>query len=219
MRRLYPIFLDLSRRWCVVVGGGEVAERKAAGLLASGAEVTVIAPSVTSKIRRMAGSGKLRLRERRFIPGDLKKAFIAVCATDDAALNARIARMARRRGVLVNVADCPGLCDFYLPSVLRRGRLQIAVSTGGKSPSLAKSIRLELESRYGKEYGALTELLGRIRGRIVREVPGASLVDMMRGPAMRDLLKRGRGSAALAEANRIIDAFLKKGERRARHRR
>ncbi len=137
----------------MVVGGGEVASRKVGGLLQSGAEVVVISP----EIRPELAEGKAELWRRPYRDGDLEGAHLAFTATDSRAVNAAVAREAARRGIPVNVADRPSEGDFALPSVLQRGRLQVAVSTGGASPALAKRIRGELERTFGPEWAGIVE--------------------------------------------------------------
>jgi len=153
----YLAALDLRGRRCVVAGGGEVARRKAAGLLAAGAEVLVVAPEVGE----MPAGTVVQRRAARL--ADLDGAVLAVCATDDPAANAALACEARRRGVLVNVVDDPDAGDFTVPAVLRRGALQVGVSTGGASPALARRLRDELAEQVGPEYGKLVELFAALR--------------------------------------------------------
>jgi siroheme synthase-like protein len=195
----YPICLNIRGRRCVVVGGGRVAERKARGLLAAGADVTVIAREAGSGLKRLARGRKIGVLRRGFLSSDLKAAFIVMAATDDAAVNTRVASEARRRGALVNVADSPWLCDFFLPAVVRRGDLQIAISTAGSSPALAKRIRKELSGRYREEYGTLLHIASALRPDVMRIVPPrarAAVFAEMTGPAVVRLLRRGRTAAA-----------------------
>ena len=152
---LYPIFLDLSERRCVVVGGGEVANRKARKLLQARAEVVVISPEVMPELESVAAE----VHRRTYEEGDLEGAYLAFAATDAREVNAAVAGEAKERGIPVNVADRPSDGDFALPSVLRRGRLQVAVSTGGASPALAREIRGELEEIFGPEWAGLVEEL------------------------------------------------------------
>ncbi len=151
--------MDLSGRRCVVVGGGAVANRKARKLLQARAEVVVISPEIQPEIESMA----VEVRHRRYEQGDLEGAFLAFTATDSREVNAAVAREARNRDIPVNVADKPSEGDFALPSTLRRGRLQVAVSTGGASPTLAQRIRRELEEVFGYEWAGLVEELERGR--------------------------------------------------------
>ncbi len=150
---LYPIFLNLSGRRCVVVGGGEVASRKVGKLLQSGAEVVVVSPRVNPELAAF----EVEVHHRPYRDGDLAGAHLAFTATNSRAVNAAVAREAAERGIPVNVADRPSEGDFALPSTLRRGRLQVAVSTGGASPALAKRIRGELEEVFGPEWADIVE--------------------------------------------------------------
>jgi precorrin-2 dehydrogenase/sirohydrochlorin ferrochelatase len=156
---LYPIFLDLSDRRCVVVGGGEVANRKARKLLQARARVVVISPEVGAELESVA----VEVHRRPYREGDLEGAYLAFAATDSREVNAAVAREAEERGIPVNVADRPSEGDFALPSTLRRGRLQVAVSTGGASPTLARKIKDELEGVFGPEWAGIVEELGRNR--------------------------------------------------------
>lgn len=156
---LYPIFLSLEDRRCVVVGGGAVADRKARKLLQARAEVVVVAPEVKPAIESVANE----IHRRPYESGDLEGAFLAFAATDSREVNAAVAREAKELGVPVNVADAPSEGDFALPSTLRRGRLQVAVSTGGASPTLARDIRERLEDRFPPEWAGLVEEVGKAR--------------------------------------------------------
>jgi precorrin-2 dehydrogenase/sirohydrochlorin ferrochelatase len=156
---LYPIFLDISGRRCVVVGGGEVANRKARKLLQARARVVVVSPEVGAELESVA----IEVHRRPYRDGDLEGAYLAFAATDSREVNAAVAREAEERGVPVNVADKPSDGDFALPSTLRRGRLQVAVSTGGASPTLARRIKDELEEVFGPEWAGIVEELDRNR--------------------------------------------------------
>jgi precorrin-2 dehydrogenase len=156
---LYPIFLDLSGRRCVVVGGGEVANRKARKLLQARARVVVISPEVGAELESLA----VEIHRRPYREGDLVGAFLAFAATNSREVNAAVVREAKGRGVPVNVADKPSEGDFALPSTLRRGGLQVAVSTGGASPTLARRIREELEAAFGPGWAGIVEELNAAR--------------------------------------------------------
>jgi precorrin-2 dehydrogenase len=156
---LCPIFHDLSGRRCVVVGGGEVANRKARKLLQAGARVVVISPEVKPELESVA----VEVHRRPYEEGDLEGAYLAFAATDSRETNAAVAREAKERGVPVNVADRPSDGDFALPSTLRRGRLQVAVSTGGASPTLARRIKNELEEAFGPEWAGVVEEFDKAR--------------------------------------------------------
>ena len=165
--RYYPLFLDMAGRKCVVVGGGNVAERKVARLLACGARVEVVGKSLTPLLALWSGEEKVVHRDADYQDSCLAGAFLVIGATDDEAVNGRIAKDARALGIPVNIVDDPARCDFLLPSVVERGDLSIAVSTGGRSPALAKKIRKELEAVYGPEYAILLEILGELRGKVI----------------------------------------------------
>lgn len=151
--------MNLAGRRCVMVGGGAVAGRKARRLLQARAEVVVISPEIDEELAAMA----TEVHERRYESGDLRGAFLAFVATDSREVNAAVVEEAKRRGVMVNVADEPEDGDFVLPSTLRRGRLQVAVSTGGASPVLAREIRKRLEEKFGPEWAGLVEEVRRER--------------------------------------------------------
>lgn len=168
----YPVMLEVGERPCVVVGGGAVGEGKVRGLLAAGARVTVVDPVPTAGLLELAGRGEVTLVRRSYRPGDLKGAFVAIAATDDTAVNAGIFREAEAEGVLLNAVDDSQHCHFAVPSIIRRGDLLLTLSTGGRSPALARSIRRRLEREFGEEYGVLVDLLGEVReaALAVREV-------------------------------------------------
>jgi precorrin-2 dehydrogenase / sirohydrochlorin ferrochelatase len=160
---LFPAFLKLEGRRCLVVGAGPVAEEKVEGLLRAGAEIRVVAPHATARIRAWARAKKIRWEERKFRPLDLANVFLVVAATSSPTLHAQIYREARRRAVLCNVVDDPEHCDFYYGSVVRRGALQIAISTAGHSPALAQRLRKKIEREFGEEYELWLEELGKAR--------------------------------------------------------
>jgi len=161
----FAAFLDLRGRRCLVVGGGAVGERKVQDLLRSGAHVTVVSPRLTPDLAALARVGLITHRPRPFRRADVRGARLVIAATGAPGVDAAVAAEARRRRALVNVVDRPAECDVILPSVLRRGPLQIAVSTGGRSPALAREIRRRLERVVGPEYAALVERVGAARDR------------------------------------------------------
>ncbi len=163
----YPICLDLQERSCFVVGGGRVAERKVTGLLACGARVTVISPELTEELQKLYKDGSIRWNSREYRTGDLSQAFLVIAATDDEITQKQVYEEASARNLLLNVADVPQRCNFILPATVRQGDLIIAVSTAGKSPALARKLRMELEKRYRAEYRVLVDILGAIRPEII----------------------------------------------------
>ena len=166
MERLFPLFLKLKGRKCLVVGAGAIGQSKIASLLDAGAGVQVVAPCATAKIQGWSRKGKIRWRKREFHDADLANCFLVVAATSSSKLHQKIFRLAKWRGVLCNVVDVPKLCDFYYPAVVRRGSLQIAISTAGESPALAQRLRKELQAQFGTEYGDWIAELGKARKRI-----------------------------------------------------
>ena len=159
----YPVCIDLEEKECVVVGGGRVAQRKVRGLLSCGARVTVISPGLTDELSIRETKGEITWKKREYRSGDLKGAFLVIAATDDKETQKQVHREATERNLLLNVADVPRRCNFILPATARQGDLVISVSTAGKSPALARKLRMELEKRYGVEYRAVVDILGAIR--------------------------------------------------------
>jgi precorrin-2 dehydrogenase/sirohydrochlorin ferrochelatase len=159
----YPICLDLEGKNCVVIGGGKVAERKVLGLLACGAEVSVISPDLTDELLRRYNAGNIQWVNRQYRAGDLGRAFLVIAATDDEETQKQVSLEAVSGNLLLNVADVPQRCNFILPATVRQGDLVIAISTAGKSPALARKLRMELEKRFGVEYRVLVNILGAIR--------------------------------------------------------
>ncbi len=167
--KYYPIFLDIKDKKCVIVGGGEVAARKAEKLLDCGAEVFVISPKLTSELAEMEEQNLICHVATEYTNHFLNGAALVIGATDDEATNARISRDARAKGIPVNIVDDPNQCDFILPSLMQRGDLTIAISTAGKSPALARHLRQELEQKYGDEYELFLNILGKLRVRMVKK--------------------------------------------------
>lgn len=163
---LFPAFIKLAGRRCLVVGAGQVAEEKIGGLLRAGAGVHVVAPEATENIRAWASASIVRWSSRKFRPSDLTGIFLVVAATSSPKLHAEIFRKARRRSVLCNVVDDPPNCDFYYGAVVRRGPLQIAISTGGLSPAFAQRLRKQFEAEFTLDYAQWLEELGATRNRL-----------------------------------------------------
>lgn len=165
----YPLFLDIRKKKCVVVGGGKVALRKVEAFLEHGANVEVISPVLCPELIHMAQSSAIRTLQRSYEAGDLKDALIAIAATDNTEINEGVADEARRRGILVNVVDDPQHSDFIVPSYFKRGDITIAVSTSGRSPALARKIRSKLENDLGDEYTRLVLLVSEVRSELKRQ--------------------------------------------------
>jgi precorrin-2 dehydrogenase / sirohydrochlorin ferrochelatase len=171
MERLFPIYLKLQGRRVLVVGGGAVAEGKILGLIDTGATIKVVALAASQRVHKWAAAGLLVLEERAFETRDLEGAFLVVVATRSVPVGKQVFQQAQAGGVLANVVDVPGQCDFFYPAVVRRGDLQIAISTSGQSPSLAQRLRQQLERQLGEGYAAWVAELGETR----RQVLGSNL--------------------------------------------
>ncbi len=169
---LYPIFVDLHNRRIVVIGGGDVAERKVKTLLAHGAKVTVIAPEATEEINELASSGAIELERRPYEPGDLAGAAIAFSACGIPEVDDDVLAEAHERNCLVNVVDVRDKCDFYVPSLVERGPLSIAVSTQGTSPSTARDLRKRFEREFDTSWGAYLNLMGGFRALVQERISG-----------------------------------------------
>lgn len=161
--KYYPVFIDLTGRRCLVVGGGSVASRKVISLLEAEARVVVVSPTAGEEISRLASEGRIEWRKREFADYDLEGSFLVIGATDDPQVNRRVFHEAERRAMLANVVDEPEACNFIVPALVSRGDFQVAISTGGASPVLARKLRRELEKRFGPVYGEIVEELAHIR--------------------------------------------------------
>lgn len=195
MTSLFPMFLKLKGRQCLVVGAGKIGEPKIGGLLETGARIRVVALAASAAVREWARAGKIELELRAFSADDLDGAFLAVVATNSRGLNERVYHEAQRRGVLCNVVDVPDLCDFFYPAIVRRGDLQIAISTAGQSPSLSQKIRQQLESQFGPGYAAWVAELGETRKLVLAsDLDKERKLDLLHSLASREALE-----AALSE--------------------
>jgi precorrin-2 dehydrogenase / sirohydrochlorin ferrochelatase len=166
----YPLFLNLSRRLCVIIGGGRVAERKARGLVKAGARLKIVSPKVTAGIRRLSQRGAAELIEREYREGDLEGGLLAFAATDRKEVNERVAEESARRAILLNVADSPGTCDFIVPSTIESGPVRVAVSTSGLAPTVAKKVKAEVAAALGADYGAYARRVGAFRRFLMEHV-------------------------------------------------
>ncbi|HYS55979.1 MAG TPA: bifunctional precorrin-2 dehydrogenase/sirohydrochlorin ferrochelatase [Thermoanaerobaculia bacterium] len=167
----YPIFLDIEDRDVVIIGGGPVCQRKAETMMKYGARVTVVAPDFTNAIESWAAAGKLKIRRKQYDSSDLDGASIVIASTDDEAVNTRIATDCRKRKIPVNVVDVTHLCEFIVPAIVEQGSIQLAVSTGGKSPALARTLKEELQKFVGPEYAEINDILGTLRPSAKRVLP------------------------------------------------
>jgi precorrin-2 dehydrogenase/sirohydrochlorin ferrochelatase len=192
---LYPVNLVLKGRRCLVVGGGKVALDKVRPLVRAGAKIRVVSPEFAAGLKKMRGIRRIR---RTFRNGDLRGAFLVIAATDDAALNHRISKLCRARDILVNVIDDPKRCSFHSVSMIRRGDVAVTVSTGGRAPGLAKSLRLELERYYPKSLTQLLNSVSRTRRRLQRR--GASMETLRKASDPQVLAAWRKGGVRRAEA-------------------
>lgn len=207
----YPLCLKLKEKPCLVVGGGKVAERKTLSLLESGARVTVVSPRLTPLLSRLAGEGKVAYRNKEYSSEDLKGAFLVVAATGDPLVNQGVAKEAEEQGLLVSVVDNPEGGNFIFPAVVRREDLILSVSTGGKSPFLARRLRQELEARYGPEYGALLSLWGELRPKINAWFPDPGqrqeIFARLADSDLLELIRRGREEQVKERINQCISLW------------
>jgi len=206
------MFLKLEGKRCLVVGAGNVGEPKIGGLIDTGAHIRVIALRASETVQGWAQAGKISLELRAFDADDLDGTFLAVVATASRALNVSIYRVAQRRGVLCNVVDVPEYCDFYYPAVVRRGDLQIAISTNGRSPSLSQKLRQQLEQQFGPGYARWVAELGETR----KLVMASDLDPERKKELLHSLASREAVKAAIAESakDELAKDDLARNERR-----
>ncbi|MDQ6748575.1 MAG: bifunctional precorrin-2 dehydrogenase/sirohydrochlorin ferrochelatase [Candidatus Dormibacteraeota bacterium] len=204
----YPVYLDLAGKSCLVLGGGAPACDKALGLVAAGADVSVVAEAFEPEMVELGGTHAVRLLCHAFAADDLDGVLVVIDASLDEALGRRVAEAARRRRVLVNVLDRPALCDFIAPAVVRRGPLQVAVSTAGRSPFMASHVRRLLEATLGPEYGELVDLVGELRDSLRADgVPlteQAAIYERVPRSGALELLREGD----YAGARRVVQACV-----------
>jgi precorrin-2 dehydrogenase/sirohydrochlorin ferrochelatase len=198
---LFPAMLRLEGRKCLVVGAGLIAAGKVAGLLSHHARVVVVSPRAFKSIRDLARAVKVIWHRRKFSPKDVEGALLVVAATDSSLVNEAVFRACSARGILCNVVDDPKHCHFFYPAVVRRGPLEIAISTNGRSPALASRLRRELQQQFGPEWGAWVEQIGRIRGELLGEKMSSEarrrrLLRMVSPQAFRSFLQERKASSA-----------------------
>ena len=212
--RYYPVLLRLNGRRCLVVGGGAVAFRKVASLRQAGARVRVISPQFCAPLERIKGVARHRRRYRR---SDLKGAALVISATDDSAVNRRVAREAMAAGVPVNVVDQPDLCSFIVPASFRRGRLTITVSTDGASPALSGMIRHQLAHLFGAEYSRLLDALAAARPEAMRRIANSQvrrqILRKLVSPEFLKLAKRSSARAVRQAMLALISAVARSATR------
>ena len=195
----YPVYLDIEERDVLIIGGGNVCARKAETMLKYGARVTIVSPEFTDEIETWARDGVVGIRRKHYEEADLQGASIVIASTDDQCVNGRIARDCRRRKIPVNVVDVTHLCEFIVPAIVERGTIQIAVSTGGKSPALARTLKEDLQRAVGPEYDEVNQVLGTLRAGAKKVLPtdvdrkrffdgiiAEGVLDMLRSGKRRD---------------------------------
>src|SRR5947209_3958597 len=167
----YPIYIDIEERNVVIIGGGNVCARKAETMMKYGARVTVVSPEFTDEIEQWAREGCLAIKRKPYESADIDGANIVIASTDDQPVNEQIAADCRARRIPVNVVDVTPLCEFIVPAIIEKGSIQIAVSTGGKSPALARTLKEDLQRIVGTEYAEVNDALGSLRDSAKRVLP------------------------------------------------
>lgn len=207
-KQFFGVFLNLTDRLCVVIGGGQVAERKVQSLLACNARVRIVSPALTPKLAQLVKEGKVEHVERPYRPGDTEGAFLTIAAADSAEVNRVVVREADSEGRLVNAVHASAGGNVILPAVVRRGPLQVAVSTSGTGPAVARAIREELEAYFGDEYEIFLQKLGIIRNMLRKtiddEAARAEILREIVRSNVRESLRKGDE----AEADRTIRMII-----------
>lgn len=214
---LYPLFLCLEHRPVTVIGGGSVATRKVQALISSGARITVITPEASESIAQWSAVGTITWFQRGYVPGDLADTLLVICATNDESVNKAVFEEALTRNILVNVVDIPSLCNAYVPSVLRRGKLQIAVSTSGAAPSIARDIRKKLESEFPVCWEEYLDLMAEVRTLVKQRISGpadkrARLLEAIDNQWVFSQVEQGNAPRADQIYDRFITPLLEERE-------
>ena len=206
----YPIFLDVEDRGVTIIGGGNVCARKAETMLRYGARVTVVAPEISDEIERLARYGSIAIKRKAYDASDLEGASIVIASTDDTSVNEQVAADARARKIPVNVVDVTPLCEFIVPAIIEKGSVTIAVSTGGKSPALARTLKEDLIRQIGPEYAEVNDLLGTLRDGAKRVLPTDDdrkrFFDSLIAAGILDMLREGRREEAYETVARMCEA-------------
>lgn len=194
-RIYYPLFLDITDKQCFVIGGGKVAERKVAMLLESGANVTVISPTATKVLKELARLGKITFFKRAFAPNDIDGAALVFTCTNSPEINKAIKASAALRHIPVNVADNPKLCDFIVPSIIRKDDIMIAISTGAQLPLVSKQLRRKLESVLTDDYLHYVRILSTVRGHVLKTIQNKAererIMKKIAGLAVQEVIENG----------------------------
>jgi precorrin-2 dehydrogenase/sirohydrochlorin ferrochelatase len=186
--RYYPIFVNLSGKRCLIVGGSDVAARKAESLLEAGAMITIVSPKIVKEVQTLVSAGRLRYHRRPYREGDLKGHDLVIAATGIPDVDAAVAAEARQIGILFNAVDNPAICDFITPAIIRRGDLTIAISTQGKCPGFARRVRQKIESIFGPEFAVALDVAAAWRKTLL--VSDAHLPFRVRRVRLESILSR-----------------------------
>lgn len=196
----YPIYLDIENRDVLIIGGGNVCARKAETMMKYGARVTVVSPEFTEEIEGWAREGCLALRRKLYDESDLDGANLVIASTDVQSINEQIAADCRRRRIPVNVVDVTPLCEFIVPAILEKGSVTLAISTGGKSPALARTLKEDLNRMIGPEYAEVNDVLGTLRDSakavLPTDVDRKNFFDGIIARGILQLLRDGRRAEA-----------------------
>ncbi len=209
MNNLYPIFLKLQGRKCLIVGGGKIASEKINGLLQSGADLTVISPECNKRIQDLAQAGKIKRVLRPFQTKDLKEVFLVIAATNDEVVQQKVFEKCQQRNIPCNVVDIPERCSFYLGSVVTRGDLKIAISSNGNAPALSAEIRKQLTKQFGPDYAKVTRASGTLRKKVRKAYPDneEKRMQVMRELTGNETLLRALESGNSQAIDKILQAW------------
>ncbi|MBI5206196.1 MAG: bifunctional precorrin-2 dehydrogenase/sirohydrochlorin ferrochelatase [Candidatus Firestonebacteria bacterium] len=211
MVKYYPVFINLEKIKCLVIGGGKVAERKIKTLLTHGAEIKVISPCVTEAIEKIAKQNKVKLAKRAYRKSDIKSVQLVIIATEDASLNSKIADEARKANILVNTVSSVN-SNFIMPAIVSKGALKIAVSTSGASPALVKKIKNKLKKEFSKDYIDYINFLGKIRQKILKEINNKNERNfLMNKIASNEIIKLVENNNSLLWKEKIRNVLQEKG--------
>ena len=213
--KYFPLFLDIHKRQCLVIGGGPVASRKVNSLLKSGAQVTVISPEINTALEQLAAAEKIHILKREYQHSDLVRAFLVIAATNNADVNTQIAKQANDANILVNVADKPDLGSFIFPSVVDRSPVTVAISTGGASPVFARQLRMRLDSMIPKSSGALASITEEYRHKVKQTFSKPEQRKEFWETALNGVFAEYIYAGNEKQARRWLDNQLAKGESRA----
>src|SRR5882672_4404681 len=208
----YPAFIDLENRPVLVVGGGPVAERKVETLLEAGATITVVSPEITKQLQDHANSKRITIQQRAFVASDIEGVSLVISATDDPATQTEVASIAASKNILVNTVDKPELCSFIVPAILRRGDVTIAISTSGKSPSLAAELRSRLDRVLTEEFARTANVLGAVRQEVHQQFASGDdrkrVFDSIIGSGIVEWIAGYDDAAALERVRHMIQEMI-----------